>query len=70
MPRRKQLTINDVERVVEREGFSYAVQHYLSDRDIKDPKLAALWKKARLALDRVESYVEVNKLSADEELNS
>ena len=43
--------------IVESEGLGYAVQHYMGADAIKDPKLAALWKTAKDALDAIEAML-------------
>lgn len=46
-----------VEQVLERvhiEGLDYAIQNWFEPEQIEDPKLAALWKQAKDALDAIE----------------
>jgi hypothetical protein len=43
--------------IVEMEGLGYAVQNYMSADQIKDQKLAALWKTAKDALDAIEAML-------------
>lgn len=53
---------------VQQEGIGYAVQHYMSGKDIADPELAKLWDEAAAALDRLEKFFARN-LGKDWETN-
>jgi len=47
----------DAENIIENEGISYAVQHYISWKEFEDPKTRILWKNAEKALYELEEYL-------------
>lgn len=47
----------DVTSIIDNEGLSYAIQHYIGSNQIEDPKLAVLWKEARCILDKICDYL-------------
>lgn len=51
-------TIEEVVDRVNLEGLDYAIQHYLSDDKIDDPKLAHMWSNAKAILNEIENYLE------------
>lgn len=44
--------------IIENEGLDYAVQHYTSGRDFKDPTTRKLWDAADTALTELVGYLE------------
>lgn len=51
-------TIDEVADIIEEEGIGYAIQKYLSAKNIADPKLADMWRRARILLAEIERYVD------------
>lgn len=43
--------------VIANEGTGYAVQHYISGTEFKDPETVRLWCAAAEALDELEHYL-------------
>ncbi len=44
--------------IIENEGIGYAVQHYISGEEFKDPATAKLWLNAEKALNDLKEYLE------------
>jgi len=55
---------NFAKRTLDNEGTGYAVQHFCSAYDFKDPQIIALWENACNILNKLESYVD-SKLDED-----
>lgn len=51
-------TNGDAVNIIETEGLSYAVLHYCSGDDFKDPETAARWKAADDSLSALVGYLE------------
>ncbi len=51
------LSIEDVFDVIEKEGFGYAIQCYLSADRIEDERLKQLWSEAKERLDEIERII-------------
>lgn len=64
----KKESIAGVAARVQQEGLGYAVQHYMSGKDIADPELAKLWDEAAEALDKLEKFF-AEKLGGDWEIS-
>ena len=52
-------TNTDAFNIIENEGVGYAVQHYISWKEFKDPETRRLWKLADETLCQLEEYVGV-----------
>ena len=52
------MSTEDVFYKVENEGLGYAIQHYMSGKDIEDPALAAMWDECKVLLDKISAYLE------------
>ena len=50
----RKYNLEDVADVISNEGLGYAIQNYLSWKDIEDKQLAKLWKQAADAMDKIE----------------
>jgi len=54
----KKMGLEQVAGVVENEGLGYAVQHYMSGKDIEDIHLAQLWDQAGDLLNEIDEILE------------
>ena len=43
--------------IIEMEGLSYAIQHYISADQIANPELRKAWQDAKQALDAIEYII-------------
>lgn len=50
----KKYNNEDVGGVISNEGLGYAIQHYMSWKDIEDKQLAKYWKQAAEAMNKIE----------------
>jgi hypothetical protein len=55
---REKYTNGDAMNILDNEGVGYAVQHYCSGCDFKDPETAKLWTAADHALTTLVEYLE------------
>lgn len=49
-----------IKDIIEEEGLGYAIQHYISSKSIKDPKLAKLWIAAEEAMSKIIDYLKIS----------
>jgi hypothetical protein len=54
---RRRYNLEQVREILDKEGFGYAIQHYMDGSRIADPKLAKMWDDARALLVQIEEYV-------------
>lgn len=59
------LTNIEIAHKTENEGLGYMITDYMSEKDIKDPKLAKLWKQANKLLVEIQQILD--DAIADEE---
>lgn len=50
----KKYSNEDVGGVISNEGLGYAIQNYLSWKDIEDKQLAKYWKQAAESMNKIE----------------
>jgi hypothetical protein len=53
-------TNEEARLIIENEGVGYAVQHYISGDEFKDPKTAKLWNAADNALNKLLKHLKIN----------
>jgi hypothetical protein len=53
MTPRKQYSDEEVGRIINKEGFGYALLKYTSSDRIANPKLRAAWERAKAALEEL-----------------
>jgi len=51
---------NEARRIIDNEGIGYAVLHYCTEKHFEDKEVRKLWKKARLALEKLNKFVDDN----------
>ena len=51
---------DDIADYVQENGLGHAIQRGLSAKRISDPHLAELWLKAKLAMEAVEEYLDID----------
>lgn len=50
-------TVEDLKIIINTEGIGYAIQYYISAKEIEDKELARLWKRAKKLLDLIEQRI-------------
>lgn len=51
-------TIEDIEEIIQSDGLGHAIQHNIDAESIEDGQLRLLWLDAKIALEKVEDYLD------------
>jgi hypothetical protein len=51
-------TIEEIVQIIESDGLGHAVQHNIDAESIEDGQLRLLWLDAKVALEKVEDYID------------